>query len=176
MLKKLLILLLLLGGGLFIFLQTSRDCHFEQQSSQFLRQSPELVWQALADIDGWQRWWPGVEKVKLLGPLRVGSKIDLRLKGVPEEHPVALSRFSPMHQLTWQRDAILGSVAETDIVLASQVAGTLLTISNRIVGPQARLAELFNADSFEQYQQLFLKSFELHLRESLPQPVVGEKD
>lgn len=176
MLKKLLVLALLLGCGLFLLVQTSRDSRFERQSSMLLAQSPEVVWQLLVDVDGWQRWWPGVEKVKLLGPLQVGTLIDLRLKGVPEEHPVTLSVFEPGRQLAWQRTGILGSVAETDLLIQSQTTGTQLTISNRIVGPQARLAGFSSAESFAQYQELFLKSIELYLPERVAQPSAGEKD
>lgn len=176
MLKKLLILALLLVAGLFLLVQTSRDSRFESESSQLLNQPVGQVWQLLADVDGWRQWWPGVKQVKLLGPLAVGSLIDLHFKGVPEEHPVKLIRFETGHQLAWQRQGVLGSVAETEVLLRPQGEGTLLTIRTLIVGPQARLAEFFNADSFAQYQELFLKSVEFYLPERLSQSVAGEKD
>jgi len=176
MLKKLLVLALMVWGRLFLLLQTSRDSRFEVQRSQLLIQPAGQVWSILADVDGWHQWWPGVEKVKLLSPLRVGSQIDLRLKGVPEEHPVSVARFESGERLVWQREGLFGSVAETGFFLRSQADGTLLTIENRIVGPQARLAEFFNAESFAQYQELFLKSIELYLSERLLLPTAGEKD
>lgn len=167
MLKKLLIAFLLLGAGMALLLATSSDSNFTRQRSQLLAQPVEKVWPLLIDVDGWQHWWPGVEQVKLLGPLQVGTRIELHLKGVLEGNSVELTVLQSPRLLTWQRQGMFGSSAETTVQLAVKPDGTEVSIINSIVGPQARLARLSTAESFEQYQQLFLKSLELKLEEKL---------
>jgi hypothetical protein len=41
------------------------------------------VWAVLADLDGWARWDTSMERVRLLGPFRVGSQVSMTPHGQP---------------------------------------------------------------------------------------------
>ncbi len=176
MLRKLLLLVMLLGAGLALLLLVADDSRFVERRSKLIEQPIDRVWELIVDVEGWQGWWPGVEKVQLLGPLEVGSTLFLQLKGVAEEGPVELVVLKPQRQLTWQRQGVFGSRVETSLLLQPKQEATEVSILHTIKGPQAALADLSNRQSFAEYQELFLKSLELQLAGQLLPLSDGEKD
>jgi uncharacterized protein YndB with AHSA1/START domain len=175
MLKKFLIALLALAAALVLLLLTSRGSHYASRSSALIGSAPERVWALLVDVDQWQTWWPGVERSKLLGSLAVGSRIDLKLKGLPEAEPVTLEWLEPLQKLGWSGAGVLGSRVTTRLELQRSPTGTEVILSHAITGPQAILARFTSGDSFSQYQQLVLQVIERRLQEPAPKPG-GEKD
>lgn len=171
MLKKLFLLFFLVGCGLVLLLLTCGDSRFEVTYSQRIAQPVEKVWLLLEDVDGWPQWWPGFEQVKLIGPRQVGSQLELKLEGVMEVAPAILSDFQPKERLAWQQEGFFGSVATTTLALIALDGSTEVTVSHFIEGPQAKLAQFTTREDFTQYQQLFLKTLELHL-----QQLDGEND
>jgi|GEM_PF-1115763 len=176
MLKKILILLLLLAAGLGLLLLTSHNSRFEVHHSLQLNRAPEHIWPLLADVDGWQNWWPGVERSALLGPLAAGSRIDLKFKGLPSTDPVRLETLSPLRRLGWSGPGVLGSTVETQIELRKNADGCEVILSNSITGPQAVLARISGSEKFTEYQQLVLKVLERRLQEPAAAKPGGEKD
>jgi len=176
MLKKVLILLLVLAVGLVLLLLTARDSRLDTQSSALIGSSPAQVWDLLADIDHWRNWWPGVERSTLLGPLAVGSRIDLKLKGLPESDPAGIDRLVPRRLLGWMSPGVLGSEVTTRLELEPTPEGTEVVLSNSISGPQAVLARFSSGESFPQYQQLVLKALERRMEEAVQVNPGGEKD
>jgi hypothetical protein len=43
--------------------------------------SPAAIWKVLADLDRWARWDTSMERVELLGPFRVGSRVSMTPHG-----------------------------------------------------------------------------------------------
>lgn len=175
MLKKLLVCLGLLGAGVLLLFLFARQAHFERQQQISVAQSLPQVWQVLSDIDGWSRWWPGVERAKLLGPLAVGSQLELKLKGVPEGEAAELFVMQPQNQLGWQRPGVLDSEVSMRLSLAPTVDGTLVQLTLGIDGPQAKLATVSGADKFDKYLTAILKLLEQRLVQG-PAAAAGEKD
>ena len=176
MLKKALFILLLVLCGLAGLLLTARGSRFAVQQSEVFPQPPSVVWQLVSDVDGWPRWWPGVERASLLGPLAVGSRIDLKLRGLPETQPVRLVTLVPQRQLEWSGKGVLASTVATRVELHKTAQGCEVRLSNSIVGPQAVLARYGSGDDFPRYQKLFLQSLAKRLQEQSPTAQGREKD
>lgn len=176
MTKKILLLLLVLAVGLGLLLLTARRSHYESHRSLLIKQPSQRIWQLLADIDGWPSWWPGVERARLIGPLAVGSRIDLKLKGLPEGKPVRLEVLLPQRQLGWSGRGVLGSRVATRVELRPAAGGCVVLLGNSISGPQAVLARFGNSESFSQYQELVLKILASKMKQAAAAAPGGEKD
>lgn len=132
--------------------------------------SKTQVWQRLAIVEDWPRWWPGVEVARIQGPLKAGSQIDLLMRGRPETNPALLIRVVAQQELTWEREGVFGSRAGTRFVLEDAEGGCRVRVENYIRGPQAFLARMTGQEAFAQYQQKLLANLQQFL---LPG---GEKD
>jgi hypothetical protein len=174
MIKKILVLLVILGFSFALMLLTTGKCHFEVASHASFPVSQVELWQVLSAVDSWPDWWPGMEEVRLVDDLSVGSEIQLRLKGMPRQEPAFLIAVRLQDELAWESSGVLGSRAGTRLILEPDAGGSRLTIENFIRGPQAFLARFTGEDAFVKYQQILLESLKLSLQ---GKPVViGEKN
>lgn len=176
MLKKVLLLLLVVAAGLGLLLLTARGSQFAVQRSTVVADTPEQVWSLLADIGHWKSWWPGMEDAQLLGPLALGSRIRLQLKGLPESEPVMVEWLDPFRLIGWSGPGVLGSRVTTRVELRGTGEGTEVLVHNSILGPQAVLARFSSSDSFTQYQELILKTLARQLSLAAAAGPGGEKD
>ncbi len=174
MLKKIIVLLMVLGLSFGLVLLTTTESRFEVRSHLLLAAPVGELWVMLADVDRWPDWWPGMEESRLDGVLQQGSKIHLRLKGVPVSDPALLTRVRAPQELVWEVPGVLGSQAGTRFLLEADAAGSRLTISNFIIGPQAFFAGFTGDDAFLKYQQKLLEGFSLSLTQQQSAP--GEND
>src|SRR5205823_4600668 len=61
--------------------------------------APEIVWDVLADINGWPRWNPAVTEAALSGPLAPGP--TFRWKAGPGGITSTLRQVAPPRVLAW---------------------------------------------------------------------------
>lgn len=174
MLKKIVVLLVILGFSFALMLLTTGESHFEVASHASFSVSQEELWQVLIAVDSWSDWWPGMEEARLVGALSGGSKIHLRLKGMPTKEPAFLTLVNPQNELVWERSGVFGSRAGTRLTLEPDAEGSRLTIENFIRGPQAFLARFTGEDAFVKYQQTLLERLGLSLQGK--RVVIGEKN
>jgi hypothetical protein len=64
----------------------------------------EVVWNLIAEIDGWSRWNPSVSKAKLNGPFATGSTFDWRSNGVSIRS--TLQQIIPKSRIAWTGKAL----------------------------------------------------------------------
>ena len=164
MLKKIIVLLVILGLSFGLVLLTTTESRFEVQTDLLLAAPIGEVWASLAEVDSWPDWWPGMEESRLVGALRAGSKIHMRLKGVPVGDPALLVLVRSPHELVWEVSGVLGSRAGTRFLLERDVLGTRLSVGNFIRGPQAFFAGFTGEEAFLKYQQKLLEGFSLSLQ------------
>lgn len=174
MLKKVVVLLLLLGLAFALMLLTTGGSRFVVRSSRVLPAPPQQVWQHLAAVPDWPRWWPGLTRVRLDDGLSAGSMLQLQLRGQPRVTRARLSVVGAPDELGWESPGVFGSHAGTRFLLEAQAAGCRLTVENYIHGPQAFLARFTGREAFSRYQRKLLENLALELQRSLA--AGGEKD
>ena len=163
MLKKIAILLVILGFLFILMLLTTGESHFSVQSEVHYSASPEALWLKLENVDRWPDWWPGMEEAKLVGALRTGSEIHIRLKGMPSADRASLVLERPPYELVWEGSGIFGSRAGTRVNIEPDTLGSHMSMENFVVGPQAFLARFTGEDAFVKYQQALLDNFGISL-------------
>jgi len=168
MLKKIFVLLAVLGFCLVLMLLATGDSHFEVQSQAVFPVSRTELWQRLAAVDRCSDWWPGMEGARLAGGLRVGSRIQLRLNGMPDRDPALLTLVDVPHELVWEGSGVFGSLAGTRFLLEPDPAGSRLVVEHFVRGPQAFLARFTGEEVFVKYQQKLLESLGLSLQGKRP--------
>ncbi|WP_020676955.1 SRPBCC family protein [Geopsychrobacter electrodiphilus] len=174
MLKKIIVLAGLLVIALVLLLLTTQQSSFSVESHRDYQVSQAGLWQVLAEVRQWPRWWPGAEKAELAGSFSTGNAMHLDLKGMSAETPVILTRVDRPRILIWERSGVLMSRAGTRFDLEPIEGGCRLRIENFIRGPQAMLAHITGEEAFLKYQSKLLENLDLYLQS---RPISGgEKD
>ncbi len=115
---------------------------------------PDVVWELLADVEGWPRWTASMERIDLLepGPLQVGSRAMVKQpKGRPMEWTVTV--LEPGRNFTWQASS--GGMTFTgghELTPTDQGVEALLTFA--LSGPLAWLGALLAGGRVRRYVDL----------------------
>jgi uncharacterized protein YndB with AHSA1/START domain len=97
----------------------------------FIQAPPAVVWETLADIGSWDQWQPGVDEIKLEGPVAPGS--SFRLKGGSMTWHATIQEVEPERRLGWTGGTV-GTQAIHLWELRPQDGGTLLITEESLQG------------------------------------------
>ncbi len=173
MLKKLLVIAVLLGVAIGLLLLTARGQRFTCESAVLLPMSQESVWQALAVVENWPLWWPGVKQARLApASAGAGGQLLLSLTGMPDGDPATLLIWQPSEILRFQRRGVLMSRTETEFALQPAANGVMVRFSLEVRGPQALLARWLRQEDFSLYTEAVTLSLQRYLER--PPAVVQE--
>ncbi len=168
MLKKLVVLLLALGIAFGVMMATTRSSTFDVSDSLNIGQTPETIWQALTAVEQWPGWWPGVQEARLEPGLQQGAALHLILKGTPERQPAHVAGVVAPHRFAWSRPGVLGSSTMTEVRIEPTGGGALVSISSRILGPQAFMARFTGKEEFSKYHRLVLERLMAFMEQPAP--------
>ena len=101
-----------------------------------VRAEPEVVWEVLADIDGWPSWNPGVKQAELMGGLREQSVF--RWKAGPGTITSTLLSVDRPREIGW-RGKSMGLSAVHVYKLEPHAEGTRVHTEESFDGLFARL-------------------------------------
>jgi hypothetical protein len=101
-----------------------------------IRADPEIVWDVLADIDGWPSWNPDVKSAELMGGLREQSVF--RWKAGPGTINSTLQRVDRPREIGWTGKAI-GMHAVHVFKLEPHAEGTKVHTEESLDGMLVRL-------------------------------------
>jgi hypothetical protein len=108
--------------------------------------SPDTVWRVYTDVESWPEWTTSMQKIQLVddGPLALGSKAKVKLRGAPETIFV-VTELAEGRSFTWESNAWgLKSVAYHTV--RPDGDGSIVTLGVRLSGPLATvLAPLFRS-------------------------------
>jgi hypothetical protein len=127
------------------------------EASSTIASSPEAVWAALADGDGWSSWDSGVSRVE--GRIAPGEKITIRSEAAPgRAFPVKVTHYEPPARLELRGGMPLGLFrgVRTFEISAASGGGTSFRVREEYSGPLVGLIWRSMPDlgpSFEQFAQ-----------------------
>jgi uncharacterized protein YndB with AHSA1/START domain len=98
---------------------------------------PEVVWEALATIESWPSWNPGIKSTSLEGDLAAGS--TFRWKSGPSVIKSRLVRVDPPREIAWTRKTMGINVIHV-YSLEARDGRTLVRTDESVEGITARLA------------------------------------
>jgi uncharacterized protein YndB with AHSA1/START domain len=101
-----------------------------------IRAKPEIVWEALADIDNWPNWNPDIKEAKLTGGLKVGSVF--RWKAGPGTITSTLEQVERPREIGWS-GRTMGIIAVHVYRLEPHGEGTRVHTEESFDGLIARL-------------------------------------
>ena len=98
--------------------------------------APDQIWRLWADVDGWPEWNGDIERIELMGPFAVGSRIVMTPIG---EEPVELRIAEAVEPELFVDEAELGEVVVRTVHRVERLDGERARVTYRmeITGPAA---------------------------------------
>jgi hypothetical protein len=98
--------------------------------------APEQIWQLWADVPGWPEWNRDIERIELIGPFAVGSRILMTPIG---DEPVELRITAAVEPDRFVDEADMGEIVVRTVHEARRIdpGRALVTYRMEITGPAA---------------------------------------
>ena len=80
-------------------MEIDRQAPVQAQAELLIEAPVEQAWRLLTDISQWSRWNPGVNRVKVHGPIEPGTKFEWRSRRIPIASQIAV--VEPERTIAW---------------------------------------------------------------------------